>query len=77
MYTHVNPSFTKRGSGESNLHKRISLFVSFFCENNVFEEAWLIEFNVAKCHSMLLAKHLHQKQFIRGYSLHNQDLKNV
>ena len=42
-----------------------------------WEEAWLMTFNVAKCHSMRVTKHSLQKQIIRDYSLHNQVLENV
>ena len=42
-----------------------------------WEEAWLIKFNVAKCHSMRVTKHSLPKQIIHDYSLHNQVLENV
>ena len=42
-----------------------------------WEEAWLMKFNVANCHSMRVTKHPLQKQIIHDYSLHNQVLENV
>ena len=42
-----------------------------------WEEAWLMKFNVAKCHSMRVTKHPLSKQIIYHYSLHNQVLENV
>ena len=41
-----------------------------------WEEAWLMKFNVAKCHSMRVTKHPLPKQIIHDYSLHNQVLEN-
>ena len=42
-----------------------------------WEEAWLMKFNVAKCHSMRVTRHPRPKQIIYGYTLHNQVLENV
>ena len=42
-----------------------------------WEEAWLMKFNVAKCHSMRVTKHPLPKQIIHDYSLHNQVLENI
>lgn len=42
-----------------------------------WEDAWLMKFNVAKCHSMRVTKHLPQNQYIYDYVLHNQVLENV
>ena len=42
-----------------------------------WEEAWLMKFNAAKCHSMRVTKHPLPKQIIHDYSLHNQVLENV
>ena len=39
-----------------------------------WEEAWLMKFNVAKCHPMRVTKHPLPKQIIHDYSLHNQVL---
>ena len=41
-----------------------------------WEEAWLMKFNVAKCHSVRVTKHPLPKQIIHEYSLHNQVLEN-
>ena len=38
---------------------------------------WQMKFNVAKCHSMRVTRHQHQKQILFDYSLHNQSLENV
>ena len=55
----------------------------------LWEEAWLMKFNVAKCHSMRVTKppppppfppptpRLPHKQIVHGYLLHNQVLGNV
>ena len=43
----------------------------------LWEEAWLMKFNVAKCHSMRVTKHPAHKQIVHGYLLHNQILENV
>ena len=43
----------------------------------LWEEAWLMKFNVAKCHSMRVSKHSPHKQIVHGYLLHNQVLENV
>ena len=42
-----------------------------------WEEAWLMKFNVAKCHSMRVTRHPPPKQIVYGYTLHNQVLENV
>ena len=42
-----------------------------------WEEAWLMKFNVAKCHTMRVTKHPPSKQIIHNYVLHNQVLENV
>ena len=42
-----------------------------------WEEAWLMKFNVAKCHSMRVTRHPPPKQINYGYTLHNQVLENV
>ena len=42
-----------------------------------WEEAWLMKFNVVKCHSMRVTKHPLPKQIIHDYALHNQVLENV
>ena len=42
-----------------------------------WEEAWLMKFNVAKCHPMRVMKHPLPKQIIQDYSLHNKVLENV
>ena len=42
-----------------------------------WEEAWLMKFSVAKCHSMRVTKHPLPKQIIHDYSLHNQVIENV
>ena len=39
-----------------------------------WEEAWLMKFNVTKCHSMRVMKHPLPKQIIHNYSLHTQVL---
>ena len=43
----------------------------------LWEEAWLMKFNVAKCHSMRVTKHPPHKQIVHGYLLHNKVLENV
>ena len=43
----------------------------------LWEKAWLMKFNVAKCHSVRVTKHLPHKQIVHGYLLHNQVLENV
>ena len=42
-----------------------------------WEADWQMKFNVAKCHSMRVTLHLHHKQIIFDFSLHNQTLENV
>ena len=42
-----------------------------------WEADWQMKFNVAKCHSMRVTRHQHQKQILFDYSLHNQTLENV
>ena len=42
-----------------------------------WEEAWLMKFNVANCHSMRVTKHPLPKQIIHDYSLNNRVLENV
>ena len=48
-----------------------------------WEEAWLMKFNVAECHSVRVTKppppppHNLPKQIIHDYSLHNQVLENI
>ena len=42
-----------------------------------WEEALLMKFKVAKCHSLRVTKHPFPKQIIHDYSLHNQVLENV
>ena len=37
-----------------------------------WEADWQMKFNVAKCHSMRVNRHQHQKQILNDYSLHNQ-----
>ena len=37
----------------------------------------ILKFNVAKCHSMRVARHQHHKQILFDCSLHNQTLENV
>ena len=39
-----------------------------------WEEAWIIRFNVAKCHSMRVMKHTLPKQIIHDWYLNNQVL---
>ena len=36
-----------------------------------------MKFNLAKCHSMRVARHQHHKQIFFDYSIHNQTLENV
>ena len=43
----------------------------------LWDEAWLMKFNVAKCHPMRVIKHPPHKQIVHGYLLHNQGLENV
>ena len=42
-----------------------------------WEADWQMKFNVAKCHSMRVTQHQHNKQILFDYSLHNQTLENV
>ena len=42
-----------------------------------WEADWQMKFNVAKCHSMRVTRHQHNKQILFDYSLHNQTLENV
>ena len=42
-----------------------------------WEADWQMKFNVAKCHLMKVTRHLHHKQILFDYSLHNQTLENV
>jgi ribonuclease P/MRP protein subunit RPP40 len=43
----------------------------------LWEQDWLMEFNVIKCHSMRVTKHRPEKQLIHDYTLHGQVLENV
>ena len=74
-------AFDRKGKITQN---RINWWLFFFLSNSVlreklalWEEAWLMKFNVAKCHSMRVTKHPPHKQIVRGYLLHNQVLKKV
>ena len=42
-----------------------------------WEADWQMKFAVTKCHSMRVTRHLHHKQILFDYSLHNQTLENV
>ena len=42
-----------------------------------WETDWQIEFNVVKCHSMRVTRHLPDNQIKFGYSLHQQKLEQV
>ena len=42
-----------------------------------WETDWQMKFNVAKCHSMRVTRHLHGKQIQFNYSLHQQILEEV
>ena len=47
--------------------------------NSLFqwETDWQIKFNVAKCHSMRVTRHLPDKQISLDYTLHQQKLEQV
>ena len=42
-----------------------------------WETDWQMEFNVAKCHSMRVTRHLPDKQILFDYTLHQQKLEQV
>ena len=42
-----------------------------------WEADWQMKFNMAKCHSIRVTPHQHQKQILFDYSLHNQTLENI
>ena len=42
-----------------------------------WETDWQMKFNVAKCHSMRVTRHLHDKQILFDYTLHQQKLEQV
>ena len=42
-----------------------------------WEADWQMKFSVAKCQSMRVTRHQHNKQILFDYSLHNQTLENV
>ena len=42
-----------------------------------WETDWQMKFNVAKCHSMMVTRHLPDKQILFDYTLHQQKLEQV
>ena len=42
-----------------------------------WETDWQMKFNVAKCHSMRVTRHLADKHLLFDYSLHQQKLEQV
>lgn len=42
-----------------------------------WEVDWQMKFNIAKCHSMRVTRHLPHKQIMYTYTLHNQTLESV